>query len=194
MAPWNAVAATTAAILGLQQRLLGRAMRQLDDNAILPAGLLNRFLREPDVFRPTEAVELVIDPLSLVDFTSVWDKLKPRIQTSVAYVAKPILIDSDIKITEGPPVHTRVFDMAKVLSALDPRGCRSRRGHRRWPTVEDRCHAAGTARLVRRAAAAARVAGISGGQHARHRTPVRTDVVVGAEPDAEPARANAPNF
>jgi uncharacterized protein DUF4255 len=99
-----------------QQRLLGWAMRQLEDNAILPAGLLNRFLKEPDVFRPTETVELVIDPLSLVDFTSVWDKLKPRIQTSVAYVAKPILIDSDIELTEGPPVHTRVFEMAMVRS------------------------------------------------------------------------------
>lgn len=99
-----------------QQRLLGWAMRQLEDNAILPAGLLNRFLREPDVFRSTETVELVLDPLSLADFTSVWDKLKPRIQTSVLYVAKPILIDSDLELREGPPVHTRVFEMAKVLS------------------------------------------------------------------------------
>lgn len=99
-----------------QQRLLGWAMRQLEDNAILPAGLLNRFLREPDVFRSTETVELVLDPLSLADFTSVWDKLKPRIQTSAVYVAKPILIDSDLELREGPPVHTRVFEMAKVLS------------------------------------------------------------------------------
>src|SRR5262249_54305769 len=48
-----------------QQRVLGWALRQLEDNPILPAGLLNRPLREPDVFGPTEAVELAIDPLTL---------------------------------------------------------------------------------------------------------------------------------
>ncbi len=99
-----------------QQRLLGWGMRQLEDNAILPAGLLNRFLKEPDVFRPTETVELVCEPLSLSDFTNVWDKLKPRMETSVTYVARMVLIDSDIELREGPPVHTRVFEMAKVLA------------------------------------------------------------------------------
>lgn len=98
-----------------QQRLLGWGMRQLEDNAILPAGLLNRFLKEPDVFRADETVELVAEPLSLADFTNVWDKLKPRMQTSVTYVARMVLIDSDIALHEGPPVHTRVFNVAKVV-------------------------------------------------------------------------------
>jgi hypothetical protein len=97
-----------------QQRLLGWALRQLEDNTILPAGLLNRYLREPDVFRPEETVELVSDPLPLADFTNVWDKLKPRMQTSMTYVARMVLIDSEIDLREGPLVQTRVFDMAKV--------------------------------------------------------------------------------
>jgi hypothetical protein len=97
-----------------QQRLLGWSMRQLEDNAILPSGLLNRFLKEPDVFRSEETVELFFEPLSLTDFTNVWDKLKPRMQTSANYVARMVLIDSDIELREGPPVQTRVFDIAKV--------------------------------------------------------------------------------
>ncbi len=97
-----------------QQRLLGWSMRQIEDAAILPAGLLNRYLQEPDVFRSDETVELVSDPLALADFTNVWDKLKPRMQTSMTYVARMVLIDSDIDLREGPLVQTRKFDMAKV--------------------------------------------------------------------------------
>ena len=89
-------------------------LRALEDNTILPSGLLNRFLKEPDVFRADETVELFFEPLSLTDFTNVWDKLKPRLQTSATYVARMVLIDSDIELREGPPVRTRVFDMAKV--------------------------------------------------------------------------------
>jgi hypothetical protein len=99
-----------------QQRLLGWGMRQLEDNTILPAGLLNRFLKEPDVFGANETVELFFEPLSLTDFTNVWDKLKPRMQTSASYVARMVLIDSEIALREGPPVQTRVFDVAKVLA------------------------------------------------------------------------------
>jgi hypothetical protein len=99
-----------------QQRLLGWGMRQLEDHAILPAGLLNRYLREPDVVRSDETVELVSDPLALGDFMTLWDKLKPRMQTSVTYVARMVLIDSDIALRDGPAVQTRAFGMAKVMS------------------------------------------------------------------------------
>jgi len=97
-----------------QQRLLGWGMRHLEDNPILSAGLLNRYLKEPDVFRPEETVELVSESLSLADFTNIWDKLKPRLQTSALYVARMVLIDSDIDLSEGRPVQTRVFEMAKM--------------------------------------------------------------------------------
>jgi hypothetical protein len=81
-----------------QQRLLGWGMRLLEDNTILPASLLNRYLKEPDVFREDETVELVSDPLPLADYNNLWDKVKPRMQTSVAYVARMVLIDSDIDV------------------------------------------------------------------------------------------------
>jgi hypothetical protein len=65
-------------------------------------------------FRNEETVELVCDPLSLQDWTPVWDKLKPKIQPSVAYVARMIAIESDIKLAEAVSVQTRGFDMAQV--------------------------------------------------------------------------------
>ena len=54
------------------------------------------------------------DPLALADFTNLWDKLKPRMQTSVTYIARMLLIDSDIDLREGPAVQTRVFKMARA--------------------------------------------------------------------------------
>ena len=99
-----------------QQRLLGWGLRAIEDNTILPAGVLNRFLREPDVFRGEERVELVAEALSLGDFTGLWDKVKPRLQTSMTYVARMVLIDSDIDLRDGALVHTREFQMAKVTS------------------------------------------------------------------------------
>lgn len=98
----------------LQQRLLGWGMRQLEDYTVLPAGLLNRYLREPDVFRAGETVELVLDPLPFADMMNLWDKLKPRMQTSATYVARMVLIDSELELRDYPAVQTRVFDMAKV--------------------------------------------------------------------------------
>ena len=97
-----------------QQRLLGWGLRHLEDNPVLTAGLLNRYLKERDVFRPEETVELFFESLSLSDFTNIWDKVKPRLQTSALYIARMVLIDSDIALTEGRPVQTRVFQVAKV--------------------------------------------------------------------------------
>lgn len=96
-----------------QQRLLGWALRQLEDTPVLVPAQLNRYLGEADVFREDEAVELIADPLSLPDLTSLWDKLKPQFQLSMTYVARMVLIDSDIGITEGDPVRTRRFEYAK---------------------------------------------------------------------------------
>lgn len=107
LTPW-------ASDVEMQQRLLGWGLRQLEDNQILPPGLLNQYLAERDVFRPDETVELIADPLSLVDFTSLWDKLRPRMQSSMTYVARMLSLDSEIELREGAQVQTRVFEMAKV--------------------------------------------------------------------------------
>jgi len=96
-----------------QQRLLGWSMRVLEDAPILPAGLLNYYMPEPEIFRPSETVEIIADSLSLQDWTAVWDKLKPKMQTSMTYIARMIALESTRELTEAPLVQTRVFDVAK---------------------------------------------------------------------------------
>ena len=47
-----------------QQRMLGFAIRTLEDPPILPAGVLNQHGPEPNVFRPEETVELVYESVT----------------------------------------------------------------------------------------------------------------------------------
>jgi len=92
-----------------QQRLLGWAMRLLEDTAILPAGLLNAANPEHDTFRPSEAVELICEPLTVQDITGVWQGLRADWQLSVTYVARLVLLDSGLELAGGPPVQTQQF-------------------------------------------------------------------------------------
>ena len=96
-----------------QQRLLGWAMRTLEDTPILPAGLLNHAGPEHDTFGPAETVEIVSEPMSVIDTANVWEALKANWQLSVAYVARLVALDSDLELTELPVVQTRGFDMTK---------------------------------------------------------------------------------
>jgi hypothetical protein len=96
-----------------QQRLLGWAMRTLEDTPILPAGMLNQAGPEIDTFGPSETVELVGEPLSVIDTANIWEALKANWQLSVAYVARLVAIDSEIDFTDGARVQTREFEIAK---------------------------------------------------------------------------------
>ncbi len=95
----------------VQQRLLGYAVRALDDSPILPSGLLNQHGPEPRTFGAQEAVELVCDPLTVQDLQVVWDLLKPNVPLLMTYVARLVPIDSEVAITEGPLVQVRAFDV-----------------------------------------------------------------------------------
>jgi len=99
-----------------QQRLLGWAMRFLEDWVILPANIINGYLgdEDKDTFRAEEAVELILDPLPLTDHFHLWDKLKPKMQTSVTYVARMVLIDSDLELSEAPVVQARELQMGEM--------------------------------------------------------------------------------
>lgn len=92
-----------------QQRMLGWAMRVIEDVTIIPASVLNFGPSEINTFAAQEAVELICDPLALNDHFNLWDKLKTRMQTSMTYQARNILIDSQRTVTEGDLVQTRVF-------------------------------------------------------------------------------------
>ena len=102
--------------VAMQQRLLGWGMRTLEDTPILPAGVLNSQMPEPDTFHANETVEIICDPLSLQDWAAIWDKLKPKLQTSITYVARMIAMDSTVEFAEAAPVQTRAFAFTKGLT------------------------------------------------------------------------------
>jgi hypothetical protein len=97
-----------------QQRLLGWAMRAMEDLTVLNSGLLNQPGPEPDLFADAEAVDVIMETLAIQDIGSVWEAAKPNIQPAVPYIVRMLLLDSAIEMTEGPPVQTRVFGMGEV--------------------------------------------------------------------------------
>lgn len=99
-----------------QQRLLGWAMQQLEDIPILPSALLNSFGPEPGVFYPDETVEIICEPMPLPDMISLWENLKSnktKIQISVSYVARLVMIESSLEQVEAPWVQARTFKLAQ---------------------------------------------------------------------------------
>lgn len=92
-----------------QLRLMGWAMRFLEDNAVIPAAVLNQSLsrRERPAFDPDETVEIYCDPPAIADYLGLWDKFKNRWQTSVTYSVRMVMIESDLVVGEGAPVQTR---------------------------------------------------------------------------------------
>jgi hypothetical protein len=98
----------------MQLRLLGWAMRVLDDTPILPAGYLNDEFPNNEIFCPEETVELIFNPLSLQDMAPLWENLhQQKLLPSVTYVARLVTLDSEVEMGEHPHVQTRVLDMAK---------------------------------------------------------------------------------
>jgi len=98
-----------------QHRLLGWAMRELENTPILYASLLNQFGPEPDTFAPNETVDLIMETLPIQDMGSLWEVYRHRFQPSVPYTARMVRIDSDLEITDAGPVQTRVFSAGKVV-------------------------------------------------------------------------------
>jgi hypothetical protein len=96
-----------------QQRLLGWAMQQLEDTPILPSGLLNSLGPEPGIFYPDETVEIISDPISIQDMFNIWENLKAKMQISVAYVARMVMIESALEQMESRVVQTRELRVAQ---------------------------------------------------------------------------------
>lgn len=99
-----------------QQRLLGWAVRTLQDVPVLPASFLAAYAPEQNVFRPNEAVEIVFDNLTLQDLNNLWGATKISPPLSVAYLVRMLPIESEVELAgEGPLVQTRAFDVGKKL-------------------------------------------------------------------------------
>lgn len=92
-----------------QHYLIGLCMRILHETALLPHSLINAHLPARSQLLPEEAVELVCEPHSLQEISYLADPLRQL--TTVAYVARRVLIDSDIALDEHPLVQTRVFEV-----------------------------------------------------------------------------------
>lgn len=97
-----------------QQRLLGWAMRVLDDTPVLHASLLNQPGPEPDIFGDTESVDLLLETISIADMGVIWDTAKHHMQPCAMYVVRQLALDSQVELIEADRVQTRVFDMGKV--------------------------------------------------------------------------------
>ncbi|MEH6413449.1 DUF4255 domain-containing protein [Pseudomonas sp. CGJS7] len=93
-----------------QHRMLGWAMRLMEDTGVLSAGHLNHYMPETDTFAAHEGVELICDPLNLADYLTLWDRLR-RLPPSATYALRMVLIDSDVTIDDGAAVQTRRFEM-----------------------------------------------------------------------------------
>lgn len=93
-----------------QHRLLGWCIRTLQDNPIVPAGYLNQFGPDQDLFGPDESIELTWEVLSRQDMTDAWEVAKSNQQPSVSYVARILRIESDVEVAEHAPVQTIQVD------------------------------------------------------------------------------------
>jgi hypothetical protein len=98
-----------------QQRLLGWAMRILEDTPILPAGVLNQAGPESDTFHSNETVDLIMESISIYDMGAIWDVSKPNTQPSVGYVARMVGVESPLETIKVAPVQVREFQSGKVL-------------------------------------------------------------------------------
>src|SRR5262245_1137710 len=103
-----------------QLRLLGWAVRFIEDNAVLTANVLNHSLtrRDHPAFGPDEAIELCCDPPAIADYLGLWDKYKNRWQTSVTYIARMVPIESELGLPEEEIV--RVRDLRYGTEAVEP--------------------------------------------------------------------------
>jgi hypothetical protein len=99
-----------------QHRMLGWVMRMLEDIGVFSAGHLNHYLTETDTFAPHEGLEIICDPLSLSDYLTLWDRLRPRLPASATYALRMVFIDSDVSTADGPPVQTRRLDVGERVT------------------------------------------------------------------------------
>lgn len=99
-----------------QHRLLGWAIRVIQDTPTLNAGFLNQFGPETNVFRPDETVELIWETLTRQEMADAWEIAKANQQPSVSYIARIIEIESRVDLTEYPPVQTTDLRYAGMVS------------------------------------------------------------------------------
>ena len=96
----------------MQQKLLGWAIRALEDNPLLPATLLNDGGWD-GTFGETETVDLVWQPLTPQEEWDLWQVAQTSQQPSAIYLARGVALDSLIPVVEEPLVQTVELDYAE---------------------------------------------------------------------------------
>lgn len=100
-----------------QQRLLGWAIRVLEDTRVLHSSLLNAHGPESDLFASGESLDVLMETLSLQDLHAIWEITKPNMQPSVGYVVRMLALESRLELVEHDLVQTRDFGMGEVVPA-----------------------------------------------------------------------------
>lgn len=99
-----------------QQRLLAWTIRMFEDVPILPTGLLNHYGPEPEIFKPGETVELLLESLTLQDLNNLWSTTRSSPPLSVGYVARNVGIESSLPLAEFAEVQTREYVTGDALT------------------------------------------------------------------------------
>ena len=94
-------------------QFLGWAIRVLHDTPVIPTGLLNTYQAGMKVFDPDETVELVWEPLSVTDLSDIWQVSALNHAPSATYIARSVMLDSDVPLDDGALVSVRQFDYAE---------------------------------------------------------------------------------
>lgn len=93
-----------------QLRMLGWVMRALEDAGAITAAQLNDYLAEDSIFAVDEDIDLVCDPLSVVDQLSMWDRIR-RHPLFANYVVRMVLLDSALDLDDTGIVLERGFEV-----------------------------------------------------------------------------------
>ncbi|MFG6457845.1 Pvc16 family protein [Roseateles sp. BYS96W] len=102
-----------------QTQMLGWALTFLHQLPALSGEVINRYTKGgPSIFRPEESVELIADPLSTVDYLSLWDRVKSGFQAGMTYVARMVLLDIEQVEPTGAPVTERRFVVGAPAQGL----------------------------------------------------------------------------
>jgi hypothetical protein len=93
-----------------QQRLFGWMLRTVEDAGSLLASRLNNALALPDVFHAGEAVEVVLESLTVSDHLTLWDRIK-TMPLYANYVVRMVMLDAATPITEARTVVERALEV-----------------------------------------------------------------------------------
>lgn len=89
------------------QRLLGRVISIFHDNAVLDRAAIKNYLPNSNLHQQVEGLRITPEPLSVDDFTKIWNTFQTGYRLSVAYRIGVVQIDSSLNPRAPLPVLKR---------------------------------------------------------------------------------------